>query len=332
MSRRLSTALLCLALVPLAAGCGDDEEKRDGGGEPFELLLDFTPNADHAGIYAAQAGGHFRDEGLDVRIRTPPSPSAPIEQTASGRVDLAISYEPEVLIARSKGRRVISVGAVAQRPLTSIQALPGSGVTKPADLAGKRVGTAGIEYQSAFLKAILNDTGAEPEKVVDVQFGLNPALLSRKVDATFGSFYNYEGVELEMKGRDPVVIPADRAGIPTYDELVLVTSEEKLAERRDRIRRFIAALERGTRDLERDPAAAIDALLRADRSLDRKLQEESVKVSLRDRIFQAPPGRPYGWQEPSDREAFAKFMNREGLVKSPEAKGSFTNELLPGAP
>ena len=66
-------------------------------------MLDYFPNADHAGIYAAQAGGHFEQAGLDVAIRQPPDPAAPIKQVAAGRVDLAISYEPEVLRARDQG-------------------------------------------------------------------------------------------------------------------------------------------------------------------------------------------------------------------------------------
>ena len=118
------------------------------GSKRVELMLDYFPNADHAGIYAAQAGGDFEEAGLDVEIRQPPDPAAPIKQVAAGRVDLAISYEPEVLRARDQGLSVVSVAAIVQKPLTSIISLPKAKIREPADLEGKTVGTAGIDYQA----------------------------------------------------------------------------------------------------------------------------------------------------------------------------------------
>ena len=111
---------LCVAaaLVAALAGCGGS-----GGaaaGERVSLMLDFFPNADHAGIYAAQAGGHFSDEGVRVSIRTPSDPAAPLKLLAAGKVDLAITYEPELLLARDQNLPVVSVAALVQQPLTSI--------------------------------------------------------------------------------------------------------------------------------------------------------------------------------------------------------------------
>ena len=112
MSRLWAVLLACAALT-LLVGCGEREERLGPEGtERLDLLLAFFPNADHAGIYAAAAGGHFADIGLDVRIRPPADPSAPIKQVAAGRVDLAVSYAPEVLRARERGLRVVSVAAL----------------------------------------------------------------------------------------------------------------------------------------------------------------------------------------------------------------------------
>ena len=149
----------CLAALALAlAGCGEKEDALEpSGSKGLQLMLDYFPNADHAGIYAAQAAGHFKQAGLDVTIRQPPDPAAPIKQVAAGRVDLAISYEPEVLRARDLGLNVVSVAAIVQKPLTSIISLPEGKVRTPADLRGKTVGTAGIDYQSAYLSTILTD-------------------------------------------------------------------------------------------------------------------------------------------------------------------------------
>ena len=322
----------CLAVALALAGCGE-KRVQTGPGEPerLTLLLDYFPNADHAPIYAAQAKGRFRELGLDVQIRAPSDPSAPVAQAAAGRADVAISYEPQVFRARGGGTRVISIGALVQRPLTSIVSLPKAGIRTPRDLRGKRVGTAGIDYQAAFLRTILAKAGVDPAtaRVQDVGFNLTPALLTGRVDATLGAFFNYEGVELRLQRRNPQIIPVDRAGVPTYDELVFVTAGERLwdADHRGRLRRFLEGVARGTRDLERDPEAGVRALLRANPDLDPRLQRESLKTTLP--FFEPPPGKPFGWQEPREWEAFARWMQENRLLTAEtRARQAFTNDLL----
>jgi putative hydroxymethylpyrimidine transport system substrate-binding protein len=330
--RRLAPLVLLLVAVVLA-GCGEKKETlQPSGSKRVELMLDFFPNADHAPIYAAQAAGYFRDAGLDVKIRTPADPAAPIKQVAAGRVDLAISYEPEVFRARDQGLHVVSVGALVQGPLTSIISLPRAKIRRAADLKGKTVGTAGIDYQSAYLQTILGDAGVPSNTVKqrNVGFDLVPALLTKKVDAILGGFWNYEGVQLELAKRKPRIIRMERVGVPTYDELVLVANEDALDRDRSKLRAFIGALSRGTRDLRRDPNRAVEGLLKANRDLDPKLQRASVKATLP--LFSAPKGKPYGWQSPAEWDAFGAWMKENGILRrSADAKGAFTNALLPGS-
>jgi putative hydroxymethylpyrimidine transport system substrate-binding protein len=331
MTRPLVACLAVGALL-IASGCGEKEETlRPAKTDSLELLLDFFPNADHAPIYAAEANGHFEDVGLDVAIRQPSDPAAPIKQVAAGRVDLAVSYEPEVLRARDQGLRVVSVGALVQGPLTSIVSLPKAKIREPSDLAGKRVGTAGIDYQQAFLETILAKANV-PESRVDVKnvgFNLTPALLTRKVDAVLGAFWNYEGTDLKLRKKDPQIIKVEDAGVPRYDELVFVANEDALERDEGKIRRFMGALARGTRDLQEDPDKAVGGLLDANRELDPKLQREAVRVTLP--LFSAPRGKPYGDQDPAEWNAFADWMSGKGLLKKIQsARGAFTNRLLPG--
>jgi putative hydroxymethylpyrimidine transport system substrate-binding protein len=325
--RRLLIALAALAAVcALAAGCGEKEESLEPGApEPLEIMLDFFPNADHAPIYAAEAGGHFKDVGLDVEIREPPDPAAPLKQVVAGRVDLAISYEPEVLRARDDGLAVQSVGALAQVPLTSIISLPPADIRRPEDLDGKVVGTAGIDYQSAYLQAIAKRAGADVEER-NVGFNLTGALLAKKVDAILGGFWNYEGTDLRLRGKDPQILRIEQAGVPTYDELVIVANADQ---QDDRIKRFMAALERGVEDLKRDPDKALQGLLDANPDLDPKLQREVLDVTLP--LFQPPNGKPYGWQDPGEWNDFAHWMRDNELLENLiDAEDSFTNDYLPG--
>lgn len=332
MKRTLLALGALLAALALTA-CGEKKDViQPQGSKRVELMLDYFPNADHAGIYAAQAGGHFRQAGLDVRLRTPPDPAAPLEQLAAGRVDVAISYTPDVLRARDRGLRVVAIGALVQEPLTSIISLPRAGIRSPRDLAGKTVGTSGIDYQAAFLSTVAREAGVDPDGVRErnVGFGLVPALLTRKVDAILGGFWNYEGVQLALEGRRPRIIRIGRAGVPSYDELVFVANEDALDRDAAKLRAFIGAVQRGTRDLRRDPGKAIDGLLDANPDLDARLQRASVRVTLP--LFFPPEGRPFGWLDPRQWEAFAAWMADNDLLRrAPDASAAFTNELLPGS-
>jgi putative hydroxymethylpyrimidine transport system substrate-binding protein len=333
MRRLACLALLLPALILALAGCGEKEDALEPtGSKHVELMLDYFPNADHAGIYAAQAAGYFEQAGLDVAIRQPPDPAAPIKQVAAGRVDLAISYEPEVLRARDLGVNVVSIGAIVQKPLTSIISLPEAKIRDPADLRGKTVGTAGIDYQSAYLQTILANAGVPTNSVRErnVGFAFSPALITGKIDAALGAFWNYEGTELRLRGKKPRIIRVEDAGVPTYNELVLVANEDALERDASKLRAFIGAVSRGTRDLRADPDAAIDGLLEANPDLDPELQRAVVEVTLP--LFFPPSGTPFGWQSPAEWDAFAAWMEDNQLLENPaDPQASYDNELLPGS-
>jgi putative hydroxymethylpyrimidine transport system substrate-binding protein len=329
---RLVVAVVVGVAALAAAGCGEKQEDVDGGARRLDLALDFYVNPDHAGVYQALARGYFDDAGLEVRPHVPSDPAAPIREVAAGRVDLAISYEPEVLLAREQGLDVVAVAALVPRPLTSLISLGEARIEGAEDLRGKTVVTAGIAYQDAFLEAILRREGLTLDDVDTVDVGLNllPALLSGRADAMLGGFLNVEGVDLELRGRNPRVIPVDRLGIPTYDELVLVADGEALDEDAEAIRLFIAALERGTRDAVANPRAATEAILEAGEGLDPDLTRAEVERTL-PLLLPDDQERPYGYMDPREWGRFAQFMADEGLIGSlPDVDDVLTNELLPG--
>jgi putative hydroxymethylpyrimidine transport system substrate-binding protein len=338
MRRRLLAIATLLCCATLTGACGEKPEPGSGataGGptEPLRLMLDYLPNADHAGIYAAQATGAYAKAGLDVKITQPPDPAAPLKLLLAGRTDLAISYEPELLLARDQGAKLVSVGALVQKPLTALMSIGKAGIRTPQDLRGKRIGTAGIPYQSAYLKTILQTAGVDAGSVKETNVGFNlvPAMISGKVDATLGAFWNVEGVDLQRRGRKPVIQRMEKLGVPTYQELVVVARRSDLDQDfAAKVRRFMQATARGHAALKADPSVGVDALIEADKGLDRGLLEAQVKASL-PVFFPADADRPFGYQHADEWQRYADWMLDQGLIKRRQvAEQATTNEFLAG--
>ena len=252
---------------------------------------------------------------------------------AAGSVDLAISYEPEVLLAHDQGLPVKAVAAVVPTPLTSLIWLEDSGIRGVNDLRGKTIATAGIPYQAAYLDTILERSGlsSDDAEVVDVQQGLLPAILSGRADAMLGGFLNVEGVGLvPFRGKNPTVIPVDRLGIPTYNELVLVANSDRLDDDSRDIRLFIAALERGTKAAAADPKAATENLLEAGKGLDSKAPHGRSGATDDP---PAPAGEGHGVRlhAPEGVAALRGVLRRRRPDRGPADAGDvLTNDLLPG--
>jgi len=329
--RITALALAALAIALAFAACGEKSEEGGGERESFSLTLDFYPNPDHAGIYMAEKLGYFEEAGLDVSIDAPSDPAAPMKQVAAGRSDLAISYEPEVALAREQGLDVVAVAALVNRPLTSMIWLQKSGIKGVADLKGKTVATAGIPYQDAFLKTILSRVDLTPDQVkaVNVGFGLLPALVGGSAQAMLGGFLNVEGVDLRERGKAPVVTPVDQLGVPTYDELVLVARRQSLEEDPEKFRLFLAALERGTEAAVAQPGAATAAIAEANPDLEPKLTAAEVKATL-PLLGARTEGQPYGYMDPEEWATFAGWMRDNGLIESlPQTSELLDNGYLP---
>ena len=333
---RSAVAVILAAVVAVAlAGCGQKQETVTGSAsstQQLTLMLDWFPNADHVGIYQALAEHDFAKAGLDVHIQIPSDPATPLKLLAAGKVDAAVSYEPEVLLARNQGLPLVSVAAIVQKPLTSIVSIGSKHITRAAQLRGKRVGDAGISYQHAYLQTILAQAGVPASSVKEVNVGANlvPAMLSGRVDATLGAFWNYEAIQLAQLHKHPNVIHMEDVGVPTYDALVVVVRKTTIVNHPDVIRRFVQALARGYESVRSNPQAAVNNLVHASPGLDPKLQLASVRATL-PAFFPSNPSNPWGWQNPTEWNAYGQWMLKHHLISDPNAVlDASTNELLAG--
>lgn len=320
---QLVVAILALASVLAFSACGESAGSAED--TQVSLTLDAHPNPNHAGIYTARERGYFADAGLDVTIRPPSGSQTPIEQVAGGRTDLAIAYGPEVVIAEEKGLDVVVVASVANSALTSLIWLGDSDVNEISELRGKVIATGGIPYRDAFLKTVLayGDVGVDEVKTIDVGDRLLPVLISGRVDASLGSFRNIEGEALRATGADPVVDPVTWAGVPRYDELVLVAQGERLEEDSEAIRLFLTALFRGTAKAKESRKATV-ALMR---EVGSEVESKVLRAQVDDTLQLLSPEGVLGiaaWDE------FIAWMHENELIEAPmPASEVLTNEYLP---
>jgi putative hydroxymethylpyrimidine transport system substrate-binding protein len=313
--RRLAALACALAAALALAGCGGSGAA--DGDVPIEatLILDWFANADHAGVYAAIDRGFFREAGIEVRPQVPSDTAAALKEVAQGKAPFAISYEPEVLLARSEGIPVVAVAALVTAPLNSVMARADRGIARPRDLEGKVVGAPGLPSDRALLDTVVRADGGDPSRVRvrNVGFSLAPALAAGRVDALIGAYWNVEAVEVREKGVPVTVFRLEEHGVPDYDELVVVTSEAFARDRPEAVRALLAGLARGQSWAAANPAAAVEPLLRANPDLSRPLVAEQVRLVAPLFLDDGAPLRldPAAWAR------YAAWMRREGLLRRP---------------
>ncbi len=303
-------ALLAAALLLSGiAGCGGD------GAEPgapvgATLVLDFTPNAAHAGIYSAQREGYYRDAGVDLTIRQPGESTDAPKLLESGRADFAILDIHDLGIARERGLGLVGTMPIVQRPLAAVIARRGNGVSRPRDLQGRTVGVTGLPSDEAVVDSEVSADGGDPAEVKRVTIGFNAisSLAAAKVDAATG-FWNAEGVTLRQRGVPIEVFKVNEYGAPPYPELVLVASRGTIDRDPEMVRSVVDATKRGYGLAVSNPQQALDDLLAEVPSLDRADERAQLAALLPD-LHPAP-------FDQAVLRAWAAWDLKHGLLERP---------------
>lgn len=326
--RPLAVVCAALAACAVAVACGDDS-RSEADLAPVSVVLDWFPNVNHAGIYGASAEGYFADEGLAVSPEVPSDPSASLKRVATGRSDFAISYAQEVLIARAAGVPVVAVGALVTRPLNTVLLRRDSGIVTARDLEGATVGIAGVPSDRPLLDSVVRSAGGDPSKVAvkTIGFTLGPALAAGRVDAVIGAYWNVEQIDLERAGVEVDALRLEENGVPAYDELVVVTSDETARGRPEMVKAFLRGLRAGQDWAATDQAGAVDALLEANPDLDRDTVAAQLDVTAE---ILSPADGPTLGMDPAEWAAFAEWMQANGLLEEPvDVEEVVRTEFLP---
>ena len=309
---------VCIALVGCANGDG-----RPSSNQPLPmratLVLDFAPNAIHAGTFLATERGDDRRAGLDLRVQAPSASTDAVKLLLSGRADLAYLDIHDLALAdeRAPGS-LVAVMALVQRPLAAILAAPD--VTRPRELEGRSAGVSGLPSDDAVLTSVVRGDGGDPDRVRRVTIGFQavPALLAGRVAAATG-FWNAEGIALRRRRPGTRIFRVDRFGAPSYPELVLVTTTRTLRERPKLVRAAVRTLRSGYEATIADPQAAIAALTAAAAGADARTARRELDAVLP--AFSPADGAPFGTLDMRTLEDWARWERRVGITASTPTVG-----------
>jgi putative hydroxymethylpyrimidine transport system substrate-binding protein len=288
--------------------------------DKLTVLLDWFVNPDHAPLVIAKEGGYFERHGLDVDLIAPADPSAPPRLVAAGQGDIAVDYQPSLMLQVKEGLPLVRFGTLIASPLNCLIVLQDGPVKSIADLKGKKIGYSVASFQDAYLDAILKSGGLTRQDVteVNVNFNLVTALLSGQVDAAIDGYRNFELIQLRQEGKPGLAFYPEDHGVPPYDELIYVVARDKVKD--PRLPRFLAAVKEATAFIVAHPHEARDMFMKSHPDLNDALNREAFGATL-----------PFFARDPAPLDAarydrFAAFLKDNGLLDAVPAIATYAIE------
>jgi putative hydroxymethylpyrimidine transport system substrate-binding protein len=288
--------------------------------DKLTVLLDWFVNPDHAPLVIAKEGGYFERHGLDVDLIAPADPSAPPRLVAAGQGDIAVDYQPSLMLQVKEGLPLVRFGTLIASPLNCLIVLQDGPVKSIADLKGKKIGYSVASFQDAYLDAILKSGGLTRQDVteVNVNFNLVTALLSGQVDAAIDGYRNFELIQLRQEGKPGLAFYPEDHGVPPYDELIYVVARDKVKD--PRLPRFLAAVKEATAFIVAHPDEARDMFTKSHPDLNDALNREAFGATL-----------PFFARDPAPLDAarydrFAAFLKESGLLDAVPAIATYAIE------
>ncbi len=300
MKKKIAGIIFNLLLLAGLAGAAE---------ENLKLMLDWFPNVDHLPIYVAKEKGFFAENGIKVDIISPSETSDALKLAASGHMDLAVSYQPQTIIAADQGISIKVIAPLVVHPLTTLLFLEGKGIKTPQDLSGKKIGYTVPGLMDVMLEAFAAINGIKDYTPVNVGFTILPALVSNQVDAVMGPFKTYETVTMEQQGYMAQFFELEKWGIPDYEELIFVCSPNTLKKKPKAVKGFVMAMEKAQAFTTAHPQEALAIYLKAVPEADKKIETRAFELT-----------RPYFAVKTSHDlaqwQAFADFSLKHGLIKN----------------
>lgn len=325
----LPALALFLCLTACGAASGGD------GLTSVTVCLDWTPNTNHTGLYAAEALGYFEEAGLDVRIVQPAEDSA-TALCAAGQVEFAITAQDSLAaaFARENPLNVTAVAALLQHNTSGILSRAGEGMDAPAGLEGHVYATWNSPIELAMLRQVVESAGGSFDGVTLIPNNISDeagALQEGQTDAIW-AFYGWGGISAQLRD-----VAADYFAFrdldPVFDYYtpVLIAGDDFLAEEPETARAFLTAAARGYEYAIAHPEEAAQLLIDGDDTGALTGSEELVLASQKwiSGQYRAEESR-WGYIDPARWNAFYSWLSENGLVERPIPENTgFSNDYLP---
>ncbi|WP_116371653.1 ABC transporter substrate-binding protein [Marinomonas sp. MED121] len=287
--------------------------------ESIDVMLDWFVNPDHAALIIAEQKGLFKEQGLSVNLQEPADPSMPPKLVAAGKVDFAVTYQPELIQNVAHGLPLTRISTLIATPLNTLMVLKNGDINSLADLKGKSIGTAisgGVS--EATIGVMLENSGLSLKdvSVINVGWALSSSLASKKVDAIYGGYRNFEMHQLAMEGYEGKAFFVEEEGVPPYDELVVVANSTSV--NKAQVAKFNRALELATQYIVNHPNDAWELFKSYKKDLDTKLNQLAWKDTLTRLAL-----RPAAY-DANRYQSYAEFLQSAGII----SKLPNTNDYL----
>jgi ABC-type nitrate/sulfonate/bicarbonate transport system substrate-binding protein len=329
------------AALPAAAQGGDKPDPLGGATEfaradertAVTLMLDWTPNTNHTGFYAAQALGYYDEANLDVTIQQPTD--LLVEAVVmSGAAQFGVSYQEFFTYALADEMPLVSVAAIIQHNTSGFVSLHDQDpITRPLDLVGKHYGGFGqMDLETAIINQLIACDGgaADAFEYVDVGYADGFELMAQdRIDFAW-MYYGWTGIRGELDGLDldSVMLMDYLNCVPDYYTPILITQQAMIDEQPDMVAAFVQATARGFAYAIEQPEAAADLLISAAPEIDPDLVRASAVWLAPHYQSDAPR---WGEQSLNIWQGFSDFLVQNGiLAESIDAEAAFTNAFLPG--
>lgn len=224
--------------------------------EKLTVLIDWFTNPVHGNMVVAKQKGYFAEQGLDVELIEPTDPSMPPKLIAAGQGDIAMNYQPNLVMQVEQGLPLVRIGTLVDTPFNSLAVLKDSGIKTIADLKGKKIGYSVSGFEDALLSTMLQSAGLSLKDVelVNINWALSASLMSKKVDAVIGAYRNFELHELRLHQHDGVAFFPEEYGVPNFEELTLVVHKDRVND--PKIAKFLTAIDKATAYIKSNPEQA----------------------------------------------------------------------------
>ncbi|MDR1272177.1 MAG: ABC transporter substrate-binding protein [Clostridiales Family XIII bacterium] len=330
--RRILAAVCALALIMgLLTACGNGEEQSGGDAlTPVTVVLDYAPNTNHTGFYAAKDLGYYEEAGLDISI-VEPTDSAVTTLVATGKVQFGVSYQEDVTYAKTTADPlpVTAIAAILQHNTSGFASYEPKGIKVPKDFEGKVYAGWGAPSEEATIEAVMKADGADFSKVTVTSGSGFESLSALEGDIDIAwIFWAWDGVMAEQEG-----VPLSYIDLTNYDKRLdyytplIIAGDDLIADDPELVKTFLGATAKGFEYCVEDPEAAAKILGDNVPEYDLDFLIASQQWLADYFISDAPR-----WGEMKDEvwDGYSGFMVEYGLLdEALSAETFYTNEFLP---